>query len=1053
LFDHIAGRFYLAWSDPQHLQTQVSGDSAIGLLLGPALRFAMERIWQNDKPGRSESWTLLIDITAATDLDPVVASVALRTIAERVEVVPDVEGLTRLVQNAPDVDTIGGMLSRLARFVSMSIADKGSVSTEAATAWAILAEQAASRGERAFSDGARFLLWALFERADFSDARFAAAFGSAARAVLALAWSLAPELPSFTTAAIRFVAKSFGSDPGASRALLEQILQEPRFTAHAHEEAPWLAEGITSIIPHDPNFAAIIYATLFERPAPQEGTSWLGGHRSRILPLSSTRKQDYEHARWHLTRALKSFLQADPKGGVTAVIGTALGLAAQGSSRRQQKPGTLQITVGARVLQIVDDMLSLQDWRQRGRGTGDPEDDVLGTFVDFLRAADATVFRAAVKVALDTETSAAIWARLLGVGAERVGDADDLLWPLVAQPIFVSVRGLSRDAIIYLAAAYPSQSLDERTRFETTALAPNLFPEESPRNWWRSLLGRFLSLVPEASLATPEMQALRLELQGGGQLRGNPAFLSIQTGWGPVADITERLLERDGVDLGNEPDRSVRAASRSLEDALKIAQTANTLEGVNALWRLTLTLVETIDAAQDPAPHPETLHSSWAAVSNAVELIAKSAAYDPNAPEQPTLDTILALTERLRASPYPEPRDEQNDGMMAWGNWDVRVYAASSLMELAKRFADQRPQILDLLEACLADPTPTVRLQVAQSLNALWDIARDRMWTLVTSVAEHETDHGVLGFFISGPLQRFAGVDPDRCERLLSAVLNRLPDQGRTSEKRGRDSVEEAAGDLIALLFVKAANANAWAWVTRWVDDLVSGDPYLWTMLAALRGVFFFGYERDAYSEARAMRGRAQDVLSAVVTKAVAAMTTAEPVLRDSKQTDTNNQAMEALYIAGERLLDQSCSQLYFGSGAFRPGSNEESPGLPDVRAKQQFLADYGIILDQIGQNGAARTIHHLIDLYAYLADAAPDIIFDHIAAILVGPAVEENYQFESLGADALVALVRRYLADYRAVFENQQRRARLVAVLELFSSVGWPDALKLLYELPDLLR
>jgi len=54
--------------------------------------------------------------------------------------------------------------------------------------------------------------------------------------------------------------------------------------------------------------------------------------------------------------------------------------------------------------------------------------------------------------------------------AERVGDADDLLWPLVAQPIFVSVRGLSRDAISYLAAAYPSQSLDERTRFETTAL-------------------------------------------------------------------------------------------------------------------------------------------------------------------------------------------------------------------------------------------------------------------------------------------------------------------------------------------------------------------------------------------------------------------------------------------------------------------------------------------------------------------------------------------------------------------------------------------------------
>ena len=54
LFDHIAGRFYLAWSQPPLLQQQVSGDLAIGLLLGPALRFAMERIWQDDRPGRPE---------------------------------------------------------------------------------------------------------------------------------------------------------------------------------------------------------------------------------------------------------------------------------------------------------------------------------------------------------------------------------------------------------------------------------------------------------------------------------------------------------------------------------------------------------------------------------------------------------------------------------------------------------------------------------------------------------------------------------------------------------------------------------------------------------------------------------------------------------------------------------------------------------------------------------------------------------------------------------------------------------------------------------------
>ena len=52
-----------------------------------------------------------------------------------------------------------------------------------------------------------------------------------------------------------------------------------------------------------------------------------------------------------------------------------------------------------------------------------------------------------------------------------------------------------------------------------------------------------------------------------------------------------------------------------------------------------------------------------------------------------------------------------------------------------------------------------------------------------------------------------------------------------------------------------------------------------------------------------------------------------------------------------------------------------------------------------------------------------------------------------------LVRITRRYIADQRSIFNDPERRARLVSILGLFSDVGWPDALKLMYELPDLLR
>jgi hypothetical protein len=49
--------------------------------------------------------------------------------------------------------------------------------------------------------------------------------------------------------------------------------------------------------------------------------------------------------------------------------------------------------------------------------------------------------------------------------------------------------------------------------------------------------------------------------------------------------------------------------------------------------------------------------------------------------------------------------------------------------------------------------------------------------------------------------------------------------------------------------------------------------------------------------------------------------------------------------------------------------------------------------------------------------------------------------------------MITRYIADHRSIFEDNERRAALVEILRLFSEVGWSEALRLLYDLPDLLR
>ena len=140
----------------------------------------------------------------------------------------------------------------------------------------------------------------------------------------------------------------------------------------------------------------------------------------------------------------------------------------------------------------------------------------------------------------------------------------------------------------------------------------------------------------------------------------------------------------------------------------------------------------------------------------------------------------------------------------------------------------------------------------------------------------------------SGPLAK-ALLDPGS-----SAKAWRQPNDAFTvtSMRSPTANCRSAARPMVvnAALTTLAALARAAKPPVSWKPS-VAWLTYLWTMLSALRGVFFFGYQGNADPEGSAMRGRAELALSAVVTAAVTAMTTAEPILRDNKPGDVERQA------------------------------------------------------------------------------------------------------------------------------------------------------------------
>lgn len=387
----------------------------------------------------------------------------------------------------------------------------------------------------------------------------------------------------------------------------------------------------------------------------------------------------------------------------------------------------------------------------------------------------------------------------------------------------------------------------------------------------------------------------------------------------------------------------------------------------------------------------------------------------------------------------------------------MRVYAAKSWVSLAPRFISEHPVIPDSLVSSLGDPVPAVRVQFVQNMQVISAVDPERMWHLAEHVAAMENHPDVVAALLCHLLVSFSRSNPMRCETLLTTVKNRLS-TGQLPADGDRNHLPNALGQWLTILYVGQGRPMAKAWLEEFAADPGRYSATLRTFVGMLRGHLFDRYRSDATEESRSICDRSQEGLRIVLTQMSQIAAEARSVLVSGPDEVTRDSAIQRYRAAG-MLVEGAVNQLYFGSGAYaarqsQQTSQEEDPAvLIDVTARAQFLNDYADTLAMLASSQEPGTLHHLIELYEYLVPGNPATVFESVYQILLGRGREEGYHFESLGNTAMVRIVQRYIADHRNIFEDEGRRAQLVEILRLFSEGGWAEALKLLYELPELLR
>ncbi|MDI5647470.1 ATP-binding protein, partial [Salmonella enterica subsp. enterica serovar Anatum] len=108
------------------------------------------------------------------------------------------------------------------------------------------------------------------------------------------------------------------TDVQASCNLLEQILSPERLQRFGSEEIPTLCHNIEKIGEHAPDFVARIFEFVYSHDIVDDRETNLG--ESRILPLRSNARQDYELARYSLSEYFPYFIEQYPSQAISAAV-------------------------------------------------------------------------------------------------------------------------------------------------------------------------------------------------------------------------------------------------------------------------------------------------------------------------------------------------------------------------------------------------------------------------------------------------------------------------------------------------------------------------------------------------------------------------------------------------------------------------------------------------------------------------------------------------------------------------------------------------------------
>lgn len=826
--------------------------------------------------------------------------------------------------------------------------------------------------------------------------------------------------------AVPLIARTFDSDPTESTSLLRRVLDLLDERGFPIQYFTRLCDNVAVLAGPAPELVGDLYRAIFSHTEVSEEETTFG---TPVLPLRSTRRQDFGMCEYILDREFDAFLAQAPQHAIAAgldafsmyvIADYVLPYLREGKSVHD-----LQYTLRFRAknIPVVADHSAI--WLNSGRRESATH--LLTKVLTWLRQAVERQDIDAVRNTLDTFAQhaavEAAWIQLLDAGAA---------FPTVLGAELAGLttsRELQRHAFYnlgkFVSATAVHWSDAQRSAFETSV--ENLYREgDTPEDALslRKLADRLTATLPREATSSRVLLQRREELESAGAVPKNEPPARIYT---ETRAFTDRdWLAEKGVNV------EAPSTSELLDKATALDEETRRWQNRRAPAREVVTLLDQMLKAQSDLDNtsdvaPEVAHLVATRIAAAAAVIAEA---EGDAPlEMMATARLVLLAAAYRPHRLSEEELSREFDTPAWSP-SPQTAAAQGLPWLIIRSRDE--EVLEAIEHLVGSPDPAVRFLTASELFRIRGNADDRFWLIMDRIAESETSKGVLAGFLHS-LGAIGGKDASR----VAAMLAKLSERGL-----GPDDRSHYAESYVGLLAWLALNVEE-EWAVARANKVAQApldDPELAKRLV-FEALTLVTPHYLADQRVRPMSLRAVAWVQRVIQSIRGS---SDESLSDDANIDRGRTAYE--------ILDSIATRIYLNVRGDGEG-DDRADGLADyfeiTRPLVRELVEFGKRADTMI---LAPTAHHLMQfLHLVLPLDPPGVL--HLAAEVVTSSARAGYNLDSLAVREVVEIAEEVLADHRGSVVEGNALEDFVRLLDVFANQGWPDALRLIWRIDEIFR